>query len=316
MARSERGAHVTVEGVEIICRLTIPEGAARGAVLLLPGSLYSDVDGNYPAMNMRPHTYADLAAQLGARGFVVLRMAKIGPGTGSRTVDAAKALRHADFRVRVDVAAAALALLRETSSARPVIVAGHSEGAAVASLLAVSSDAGSIDGVVSLSGPSLPLLAIMREQMAAMAPRGIPADMAMFDRSAAAIRAGDPLPAGAATDPYGALLASMPPGALSYIRSVDRVDPAAAIGKVRQPVLIVQGGRDPSMPSHHAAALAAARHDSPTETAYFPELTHFYKVAPAGLPPMQNMMLTTDSDPAIADAIAGWSRDLAGPKTL
>lgn len=82
-------------GVEIVCRLTFPSGPARGAALLLPGSLFSDVDGNYPAMNLKPHLYADLAAQLGERGFAVLRMAKIGPGTGSRTVDAQAAARHA-----------------------------------------------------------------------------------------------------------------------------------------------------------------------------------------------------------------------------
>jgi fermentation-respiration switch protein FrsA (DUF1100 family) len=203
-------------------------------------------------------------------------------------------------------------LLRESASARPVIVAGHSEGAIVASFLAASRDAGSIDGVVSLSGPSLRLLAIMREQIAAMAPPGMPTDMAMFDRSAAAIRAGDPLPAEAATDQSTAMLASMPPAALDYIRSIDRIDPIAAIRQVRQPLLIVQGGRDPSVPPHHAAALAAARHDLPTASAFFPELTHFYKVAPAGLAPMQNMALTTDSDPAVADAILSWSRALAG----
>jgi len=315
-AFSERDMRVTVAGVEIACRLTIPEDAGNGAILLLPGSLYSDVDGDYPAMHMRPHTYADLAAQLGGRGFVVLRMAKIGPGTGSKTVDPAKAGRHADFLARVDVAAAALALLGETTSARPVIVAGHSEGAVVASLLAGASDAGSIDGVVSLSGPSLPLLGIMREQMAAMTPPGVPADMTMFDRSAAAIRAGDPLPAQAATDPSTALLASMPPTALAYIRSVDRIDPIAAIRQVGQPLLIVQGGRDPSVPPHHATALAAARHDLPTASAFFPELTHFYKVAPAGLAPMQNMALTTDSDPAVADAILIWSRSLAAARIL
>ena len=87
---SERDMRVTVAGVEIACRLTIPQDARAGAILLLPGSLYSDVDGDYPAMNMHPHTYADLADKLGGRGFVVLRMAKIGPGTGSKTVDPAR----------------------------------------------------------------------------------------------------------------------------------------------------------------------------------------------------------------------------------
>jgi pimeloyl-ACP methyl ester carboxylesterase len=308
---AERDARVTVEGVEVACRFTIPEGKARGSVLLLPGSLYSDVDGDYPTMNIRPHVYADLAGQLGARGFAVLRMAKIGPGTGSKTVDAAKATRHADFLTRVEVAAAGLALLREMAPARPLIVAGHSEGAVVASLLAAGDDAGLIDGVVSLSGPSLPIFGIIREQVAAMTPPGAPADMTMFDRSVSAIRAGAPLPVGAATDPKTAMLAGMPPAAFAYLRSIDQVDPVVAIGYVRQPVLIVQGGRDTSVPPHHATALKAARQGLTTESVFFPELTHMYKVAPAGLAPMDAMGLTTDSDPAVADAIVAWANGLS-----
>jgi hypothetical protein len=39
-------------------------------------------------------------------------------------------------------------------------------------------------------------------------------------------------------------------------------------------------------------------------------LTHFYKVAPANLTPMQSMALNTQSDPAVADAIAKWAKRL------
>src|SRR5471032_975838 len=176
----EQDHTVTVAGVEIACRLTVPAGIPRGAVLLLPGSLFSDVDGNYPTMNLKPHLYADLAAQLGERGYAVLRMAKIGPGTGSRTVDLQAAARHAAFATRAEVASAGLALLRQAAPAHPLIVAGHSEGALVASLLASGPDAPAIAGVVLLSGPATPLLTLMREQLAAMTPPG--ADMAMFDR--------------------------------------------------------------------------------------------------------------------------------------
>jgi hypothetical protein len=42
----------------------------------------------------------------------------------------------------------------------------------------------------------------------------------------------------------------------------------------------------------------------------FPTLTHFYKAAPANLTPMQAMALTTQSDPAVAEAIASWARRL------
>lgn len=298
---------VIVAGVEIACRVTLPAGTARGAVLLLPGSLFSDVDGNYPAMNLKPHLYADLAAQLGERGYAVLRMAKIGPGTGSRTVDPQAAARHAAFLTRVDAAAAGLTLLRKAAPAHPLIVAGHSEGALVASLLAAGPEAPAIDGVVMLSGPSTSIFSLMREQLLALMPA---ADLAMFDRTIAAIRAGEPLPAGAQADPQTAMLAAMPAFSLAYLRSTDQVDPAAALARVRQPVLIVQGERDASVAPAHADRLYAARRQLPTALARFPALTHFYKVAPPGLPAMQSMALETVSDPAVAERIVSWARRL------
>ena len=302
----ERDVVVTVSGVEIACRLTLPQGFPRGAVLLVPGSLYSDVDGNYPSMNIRPHAYADLARQLATHGLTVLRMAKIGAGTGSRTIDANAARRHIEFLTRVEVAAAGLDLLRRTVPARPVVVAGHSEGAVVASLLAVGPAAPNIDGVVSLSGPALPILSILRAQIASMALPGVTSDMTMFDRTAAAIRAGDPPPGEAKSNPQTAMLASMPEPGLAYLRSADRVNPVAALAKVRQPVLIIQGGRDDSVPSTHADLLRAGRGDLPTKVAMFQNLTHFYKVARAGLPPMQSLALDTQSDPAVTEAISQW----------
>lgn len=306
----ERDATVTVSGVEIACRFTMPQGTARGAVLLVPGSLYSDVDGNYPSMNMHPHAYADLARQLGERGFAVLRMAKIGPGTGSRTIDADAARRHIDFLTRVEVAQAGLDLLRRIVTTRPLIVAGHSEGAVVASLLAAGPTGAVIDGVVSLSGPALPILSILRAQVAAMSPPDVTPDMTMFDRTAAAIRAGQAPTDAAKSNPQTAMLASMPEPGLAYLRSADRVEPVAALAKVQAPVLIVQGGQDDSVPAAHAEMLRAGRTTLPTEVATFPNLTHFYKVAPPSLSPMQSMGLETDSDPAVADTIAAWASHL------
>lgn len=305
---SEEDLAIVVRGVEIPCRISRPAGPPRGAVLLLPGSLFSDVDGNYPTMNLRPHVYADLAGQLAGLDMVVLRMAKIGPGTGSRTVDPAAAAAHADFLVRVEVADAALERLAALGTPGPLVVAGHSEGALVAFLLAAQT-AVPIDGVVSLSGPALPLLDILRGQIAAMGGP-VPINLSPYDRAVAAIRQGLPLPPELARDPQTAMLATMPPAALAYIASVDRIDPLTAVAAVRQPMLIVQGNRDFSVPAEHAERLRAARANLTTEVALFPTLTHMYKVAPEGLAPMQSMALDTDSDPAVAAAIVAWAARL------
>jgi len=312
---SEQDATVTVSGVEIACRINLPEGKPLARLLLLPGSLYSDVDGNYPTMGMNPHAYADMARQLAKRGFAVVRMAKIGPGTGSQTIDAEAAAAHGDFRMRVAVAEAGLDLLLRSADQGPVIVAGHSEGAKVANLLAQGAAADRIEGVVSLSGAAEHLLDLLRHQVSGMAPPGVAPDLSVFDRTVAAIRTGTALPPEASADPFSAMMAGMPEAAHHYLRSVDAIEPLVEIARVPQPVLIVHGGRDESVPFAHAERLKAARGALPTETAYFPSLTHFYKQAEDGLLPMQIMALNAESDLAVAEAIAGWVERLSRGST-
>ena len=305
---TETNGSVIVHGVEVPYRITMPEHP-RGAILLVPGSLGSDVDGNYPTMGLAPHVYADLAQQLGVRGYAVLRMAKVGPGTGSRTIDSVEAARHSEFRTRVEVAEAGWRALPAVPG--PRVIAGHSEGALVAFLLAARPGIDA-EGVVSLSGPSQSIYAIMRDQVAAMTTRpGVTPELTAFDTAVAAFRAGRALPTGLAANPQTMMLASMPPAAIAYLNSVDREDVLKAVAGVRQPLLIVQGGRDFSVPPRHADALAHARNGLPTERAFFPGLTHFYKQAPDDIPPMQAMALTSESHPAVADAIARWAGQLS-----
>jgi fermentation-respiration switch protein FrsA (DUF1100 family) len=66
------------------------------------------------------------------------------------------------------------------------------------------------------------------------------------------------------------MLASLPKEGLAYLRSADRVDPVAALAKVRMPVLIVHGGRDGSVPAAQAGMLRAGRAILPTKAAMFP----------------------------------------------
>lgn len=297
---TEEDATLVVGGVRIPGRIAKPEGRARASVLILPGSLFADADGDFPAWNVRPHVYRDLAHQLAAFGIASMRQAKIGPGTGSETIDAELATAHRHFAERVVVARAAVARLREANPAAPIFVAGHSEGAVVASLLCAGESEG-IDGMISLSGPALRIVDIMRVQNAAM---GVSA--ADFDQVAADIRAGRPLGDAVRNNPMLAGLAQMPPSALAYIREVDAVDPCEAIARVRLRTLLIQGGRDQSVTPEQVDQLAAARGALPTDIARFPELQHFYKRAEPGLDAMASFALTTDNDPAVAETIARW----------
>lgn len=299
---TEDDATLTIMGVRIPGLLTRPAGPARASVLLLPGSLYADVDGNYPLWNATPHTNKDIAHQLAAHGIAVLRQAKIGPGTGSQTVDAEAAKAHQHFLARVTVASQALAHLAKSVPDTRLYVAGHSEGAVVASLLAAE-PASPLKGLISLSGPALRLLDIMRSQAAAMFPG---ADLALLDACYAAVRNGKPLPEGGRSNPTTQMLANMPLEALSFIREIDAVDPCAALAAAPQPALLVQGGRDQSVFPEQVDQLAAARRNRPTAVVKFPELQHMYKRAKPGLNAMESFMLSSDSDPTVTDEIAKW----------
>jgi alpha-beta hydrolase superfamily lysophospholipase len=298
-----------VDGLRFPARLTVPAaGDPFSAIVLIPGSLFIDVDGDLPSWNLHPHTYADLARQLAVRGHAVLRYAKPGPGTGTETIDPERSQAHLHFAERVVVARAALKALRDglgdkASKIHVWIAAGHSEGAVVASLLAPQEP--SLAGVVSLSGPSTGLLSIMHDQAAAMPGGG---DLTFYDDALSRIRSGEPLPPDAAHHPQTAMLATMDPRNLSYIREVDAVDPAQALAAVDRPVLLVQGGRDGSVAEKHAHKLLESRGARPTQLSLFDDLQHFYKHAEPGTDPQAAFGLATPTDPRVAEAIDRWLR--------
>jgi len=292
-------------GMRFPAALTMPrDGSPASAIVLVPGSLYIDVNGNMPFMGARPHAYADIARQLAGLGHAVLRYAKPGPGTGTEVVDSVAAKHQQHFAARADVARSAVDLLVSRVHGVPMVLAGHSEGAVVVSMLAP--DDARARGVITLSGPATGLFDIMREQMPV--PPGSPDAFAAFDTAVAHLRAGRPIPETVAGDPSLSMMMSLGENGLRYITEIDAIDPAAALARVMVPVLIVQGWRDSSVRPAHADALAAAHAGLPTEIARFPELQHFYKRVPEGADPMRAFMIDDESDSKVAGAIDAWIR--------
>jgi pimeloyl-ACP methyl ester carboxylesterase len=316
MIRHDLTIHVS--GYDIPAALDLPAGDPLGAVLLVPGSLFSDVNGDYPAWNVFPHVYGHLAQQLASRGTAVFRFAKLGPGTGSVETDAAQAKAIRNWPGRMRIARAALdafrAALRERAVPVPrLVLAGHSEGAVVVSVL--GRDGVDADGIVLLSGPSVGILGIMIEQARAVAATsGNGAGVATLEAVVACVRKGETIPGelrNAAGGPFGAgALIAMPPDGLTYMRECDAVDPVATIAAFDKSVLIIQGGRDSSVPPHHAERLRAGRAPRPTEYSFFPELQHMYKNVPKGTADIEAFGFPGETDPRVADAIVGWMRAL------
>lgn len=298
-------------GYAIPAMLSLPGvSAPHGGMLLVPGSLFSDVNGDFPAWNVFPHVYAHLARQFAERGLAVYRFAKLGPGTGSQIMDAEAAAPIRNWAGRMTIARAALDAFRLALAERGItvprlVLAGHSEGAVVVSVLV--RDGAATDGVVLLAAPSVGILDVMREQVPAQRPpedrEAIAVDL---DRVIAAIRAGQPVPDELRSREGIGGLAAMPPDGLRYMRESDATDPAAAIADYAGPVLIVHGGRDPNLGTHHAARLRAVRGSRPTVVTIFPELQHMLKVLPPGVTGQEAFALPGETDPRVAEAIVDW----------
>jgi alpha-beta hydrolase superfamily lysophospholipase len=305
-----------IPGFTVPAALTIPDGDVHGAVLIVPGSLYSNVDGDYPSWNSFPRVYAGLAEGLARRGLASLRFAKLGPGTGSEMNDPALAATSRTWAGRERTAGLALQLLRHQLAGRgladvKVVLAGHSEGSVVVSLL--GHHGADVDGIVLLSGPSLGILGIMQEQNRRW-PGVTPEQLAVLDEVIDIIRRGEPITDDVKERAKGSMgagaLVNFPPEGIAYMRDVDATDPVTAIATYEKPVLIVQGGADFSVPVHHAEALRAGRGGRPTTYACFPELSHMYKDVPAGTPMQENFGFPGPTDPRVDEAIAAFIASL------
>ena len=308
-----------IDGLQLPGILVMPEHPVA-SVLLIPGSLNSDVDGNFAPMfpgqpSATPHAYKNLALQLASRGIAVLRYAKSGPGTGAVVVNKKEAAeKYRMFPQRVRVAEVFLSELRQRMPAVPCSVAGHSEGAVVATLLAQSHK--EIVGVLMLSGPALPLLRLLATQQFESERRAGKVTAELGRQYAAALRmfedfvASRPLPEDFASNPFAGVLSfAVAPDHAPYLRSLESVDPAAEFAKVTQPALIIQGERDASVAPVNAEMLHRAKPDAQVQL--FPELQHFYKKVPEGLSPQESFAQTSESDPAVAEAIANWIMQLS-----
>jgi hypothetical protein len=323
---SEHLSSLRVSGWEIPTALTLPtalEKDPESAVLLIPGSLFSDVNGDYPAWNSFPHVYAHLAHRLSALGHVVFRFAKLGPGTGSVSFDADLAATMRTWEARLLIASAMLDAMRRALDERGihprrVIAAGHSEGSVVASWLALSAHGESLDGVVLLAGPSIGILGIMREQIGfGVEPGEIDEVRARLDRVIGHIRRGEPIPAELGKGPgmgIGALI-SMPDEGRRYMRDVDATDPLELARSMTQRTLVVQGGNDGSVPPHHGEALrdalrSRAGGESKTSYLFVPDVTHMFKVVPPEITGPDAFGYPGETDRRVTDGIDEWIRRL------
>jgi len=251
-------------GLELGGTLTTPRAATKPVpvVVIIAGSGPTDRNGN-SMMGIRPNSYAQLAWRLAERGIASLRYDKRVLVATRGTVDISK-LTLEDFAA--DARAAAESLARDSRFSR-VFLLGHSEGSALALLAARNGPP--VAGVISVSGLGRPLGTVLREQLSRQFDS---TTLVRYDSAMTQYLRGE-----TPKDIPPQLGVLFVPINQTFMRSLASFDPPAALRAVRQPVLIVQGGRDLQVTVADAERLRSGRPDA--QLAIVPLANHVLKQA-------------------------------------
>lgn len=272
--------------------LMTPAAQRRGpAVLLISGSGPTDRNGNSTIPQVHPATMKLIAEGLAQRGIASLRFDKRGIGDSAPAMTAEADLRFATY---VDDAVDWARFLAHQPGVSCVMLAGHSEGALVATMAAEHVP---ICGLALLSGAGRPARAVIAEQLVRVPEPDRTAALSALDDLAAGMPVANP--------PLPALFR---PSVQPYLMSWLPIDPAKELAKFSGPVLIVQGENDLQVPVADARLLAGA---SKAATLLLLDGTnHVLKPAPAD--PAANFATYGDPnlplDPRVVPALV----DLAG----
>ena len=244
--------------------LELPKTDAQmPVVLLIAGSGPTDRNGNNPGGGHND-TLRRLAKQLAQRGIATLRYDKRGVAASRPATP-----NERDLSVEQYVADAQgwLKMLRGDARFNKVFVAGHSEGALIASL---SADRFKVDGIVSIAGSSRPIDQVLREQLSYRLPP------ALLGKSSTIL---DSLIAGKPTlDVPQELEVLFRPTVQPYLISLFRQDPAEAFSQANAPALIIQGDHDIQVDVADALRLKEARPDA--QLVVIKGMNHVLRIVP------------------------------------
>jgi pimeloyl-ACP methyl ester carboxylesterase len=311
--REEEVAYRSMAGVRLAGTLTLPKGAGPfPAVALIAGSGPNRRDEDVFGHKI----FLVLADRLTRNGIAVLRYDK--RGLGKSTGDY-KAATSQDFAADAEASAVYLRG-RPEIDARHVGLIGHSEGGAIAPM--VAADDPHIAFIVLMAGPGLrgDTLLLKQQQLIGRA-LGVPDEKlaegaAINRRLYAAVESAKDGPEAAAK--AHAVLADTGMSAQAADAAVAQVssnwmrfflayDPAPTLSRVKCPVLAINGSKDLQVPpAEDLSAIKAALATNPdVQTVELEGLNHLFQTASTGAPSEYAEIEETIS-PRALDLIASW----------
>jgi uncharacterized protein len=300
---------IPANGFNLMGTVAKPAGAAGKrlpAVVLVGGSGPIDRDGTVAGIPI----YGQLAQALADAGFLVLRYDKRGIGQSGGRIETAGFAEYAeDLRAAIKVVSD-----RKDVDAKRIAVVGHSEGGAVA-LLAAAKDT-RIAALVLASASGVSGSDLILAQQKRVLDRSNLSDADKEARIVLQKRIHEAVATGKGLEALPANVRRLVDNAEFY--SILTHDPAKIIPKVRQPILIVQGGLDRLVDPSNAdrlAVLAGARKGAPpVEVVKIPGVNHLLVPATTGEVDEYATLKDKQISAAAAAGIVAWlQRTLPAP---
>lgn len=283
----------TPRGYTLAGTLTRPKGRGNAAakvpvVITISGSGPQDRDSRIGIVpNYAP--FRDIADTLGRRGIAVLRFDDRGVGASGGASSRASAT-SADF---ADDVAAVVAYLRTRSDidGTRIALAGHSEGGLIAPLVAAKDP--TLRAIALLAGPAYNGRRVLEFQN----ENAIKSATQLTETQRDSIRR---------TIPKGLDSIAAANGWMGYFM---KTEPSAALKRVKQPTLVLQGDTDQQVTPEQADSIAAILKDSGNSRVtmrHFPATNHLFLVDPSGAPGGYTALKDTKVRREVLGALADW----------
>jgi len=303
----DQNVFIAGNGFNLAATFTPPAGVAGRApvVILQAGSGAQDRDATVFGIPI----IGQIAGRLSDAGYFVVRYDKRGVGQSGGRVESASI----DAYTEDALAVVQWVRRRNDVDRNRVALVGHSEGGAVA-LLAAGRNRGDIDAMALLAAPGDTGRAITLAQQRHALDRSTESDASKQEKIELQTRLMDAVVTGQGWE-------TIPPELRTqadtlWFKSWLSFDPAAAMRRTNQPVLILQGDRDVQVPPSHAdtlEALAAKRSGRAATTArkiVVPGVNHLLVPATTGEVEEYATLEDKNVSTAVTDALIAWLNEV------